>query len=257
MRFNEEQHSYVNDQGEEYMSATSFIKRFAKPFDKLKIAKKYAKKHKRDVEDVLADWEKAGQDAIKKGLFFHKMQEDELLAKSCVTIEDEEHPVYPSVYDNGDKVTTTQKLEPGIYPELCVWSDKYQIAGQADYVEVTKRGKINIKDYKTSKEIKTQGWEKWDGTTDKLAFPLHNLDDCNYNHYSLQLNLYAFLIKQHNRNLKIGSLTIEHIIGEVDEKTSTFEIKSIVQYKVHDLQKEIKVALEYYKNTKEPQLNHG
>lgn len=249
MRFNEEHHSYINEFGEIYTSATSFIKRFAKPFDKLKIAIKYAKKHKKKVEDVLAEWEKAGQDAIKKGLFFHKMQEDELLARSCVTIDEEEHPVWPSAYEDGDKITTTQKLEPGIYPELCVWSDKYQIAGQADYVEITKKGKINIKDYKTSKEIRVKGWEKWDGTTDKLKFPLHNLDDCNFNHYSLQLNLYAFLIKQHNRNLKIGNLTIEHIVGELNEDTNTFEIKSIQQYKAPDLQKEIKVALEYNKNT--------
>lgn len=250
MRFNEEHHSYINDDGEVYTSATSFIKRFAKPFERIKIATKFAKKHKRTVADVLEEWDKAGSDAIKKGLFFHKMKEDELLAQQNILIDEEEHTIWPSKYDGLDKITTSQKLDPGVYPELCVWSDNYQIAGQADYVEITKKGKINIEDYKTSKEIKKKGFENWDGTIQKMQFPLHSLDDCNFSHYSLQLNLYAFLIKQQNRNLKIGNLKIRHIVGEVNEETNNFEIKQIIDHKVPDLQKEVKIALEYYKNTK-------
>ena len=250
MKFIEQDHIYVNDEGEVYSSATSFIKTFCHPFEKQKIATKFAKKHKRTVEDVIAEWEKAGADAIKKGTAFHKIKEDELLALNNVVIEGEDHEVFASQWDNGVKTVDKLSLEPGIYPELIVWSDKYQIAGQADYIEITKGGKINILDYKTSKEIKMKGFEKWDGTVQKMLFPLQNLDDCNFNHYSLQINLYAFLVKNHNRNLEIGKLTIQHIAGEYDESEDKFTITNIVDYPVPNMQKEIKIVLDYWNHKK-------
>jgi hypothetical protein len=249
MRFNEEKHIYTNDEGEQYLSVTSFVKKFVKPFDKMKVAKKYAKKRKLSVEDVLADWEKAGQDAINKGTKYHKLQEDFLLNLGFMVLDNTEYPIVPCTYEGSDKVSSKLTLEPGIYPELCVWSDKYKLAGQADYVEITKNNKINIVDYKTSKEIRTQGYEKWDGTTEKMLFPLQNLDDCNFNHYALQLNLYAFMIKQHNRNLEIGKLSIQHVTGEIDEN-DIFIISESMRYDVPNLQKEVKIVLEYHKSHK-------
>lgn len=245
MIFNEFNHTYFNEQGDQYTSGTAFIKMFCKPFERDKIAAKYAKKHKKKVQDVLDEWSKAGDDAIKKGTFYHKMKEDELLEKENVLIEDHPHIIFRPIWNEGIKTHKSQKLEEGIYPELIVWSDKYKIAGQADYVEITKSGRINITDYKTSKEIKKQGFEKWDGSRDTMTFPLHNLDDCNFNHYALQINLYAFLIKQHNRDLKIGKLTIEHVIGILDD--GKFKLEATDYYKVPNLQTEIKTVLEYYK----------
>jgi hypothetical protein len=247
MRFNEEKHTYISNDIT-YLSATSFIKKFCKPFDRIKIGTKYAKKNKRTLEEVLAEWDKSGADSIKKGIFFHKIKETELLETEHIIIDDEPHSIFPCSYENGDKITTSLKLEPGVYPELIVWSDRYSIAGQADYVEITKSGKINIKDYKTSKEIKTESFMDWKGQHQMMSFPFNALQDCNFNHYSLQLNLYAYLIKSHNRNLEIGTLTIEHIIGDFNEEENKFEIKEIVQYRVPDLQDDIKVGLEYWKN---------
>lgn len=248
MKFNESNHTYFNDEGEQYLSGTSFIKKFCKPFDKDKIAAKYAKKHKRKIQDVLDEWAKAGDDAIKKGLAFHKMKEDQLNEKLNISIDNEDHPIVKANWINGLKINESLKLEPGIYPELIVWSDRYKIAGQADYVEITKKGYINVKDYKTSKEIKTNSYEKWDGTKEMLKFPMHNLEDCNFIHYSLQINLYAFLIKQHNRNLKIGKMYIEHIKGDFDESTGEFSDVEIISHKVPNMQEEVKILLEYYKN---------
>lgn len=247
MRFNEEKHSYISEDIV-YTSGTAFIKKFAKPFDRIKIGTKYAKKNKKTLEEVLQEWEQLGAEAIKKGIAFHKIKEQELLETEHIVIDDEPHSVYPCSYDNGDKVTESLKLEPGVYPELIVWSDRYRIAGQADYVEITKSGKINIKDYKTSKEIKLNSYKSWDDRPQMMSFPFNNLEDCNFNHYALQLNLYAYLIKSHNRNLEIGTLTIEHIIGDYNEETNTFEIKEIVSYVVPNLQDDIKVGLEYWKN---------
>lgn len=250
MKFNELDHTYFNDDGELYISGTSLIKLFHKPFEKEKIAARFAKKHKRKVQDVLDEWDKAGKDAIRKGIAFHTMKEEELNKKLDVVLDDEKHPIIKGNWHEGLKISDSLKLEPGVYPELIVWSDRYKIAGQADYVEITKKGFINIKDYKTSKEIKKNSYEKWDGTKETMYFPIHNLEDCNFNHYSLQINLYAYLIKQYNRKLKIGKLSIEHIIGEFNEETNSFSDIQTISYKIPDMQSDIKILLEYYRNQK-------
>jgi hypothetical protein len=46
---------------------------------------------------------------------------------------------------------------------------------------------------------------------DTMLFPLDNLDNTNYWHYSLQLSLYAYLLQQINPSFNIKSLKINHI----------------------------------------------
>lgn len=251
MRFNEQNHTYINDEGVQYTSATAFVKKFVSPFERDKIAAKFAKKNKRTIQDVLDEWKKISDDAIKKGTAYHKLKEEQLLSLDGVMIDDEKHQIFPSIWEGDIKVAKTLKLEPGIYPELIMWSDKYKIAGQADYIEITKSGKINITDYKTSKEIKHHAFQKWDGTKQMMGYPLNHFEDCNFHHYCIQINLYAFLIKQHNRSLKIGDLKIEHVVCELNEETNEVQIKEVITYKVPHLQDDIKIALDYYKQKQE------
>lgn len=248
IRFNEQDHIYFDDDGLVYLSGTKFIKAFVKPFDKQKVAARYAKKNKKPIQDVLSEWDELGRVAIEKGVAYHKLREEELYSRDHVDIEGELHPIYKCDFEGELKVAKSLKLGPGVYPELIVWSDKYKIAGQADYVEITKSGKLNITDYKTSKEIKKHGHERWDGSYQKMLFPLHNLDDCNFNQYALQINLYALLIKMHNKDVEIGELKIQHIAGSFDSEKRDFTVDNIVNYPVPNLQREIKIALEYHNN---------
>jgi hypothetical protein len=251
MRFNDSDHTYFNEEGIQYTSATQFVKKFVKPFEKEKKAKAYAKKHKKNWEEVVAEWEKLGSDSMTKGTAYHKLKEQELLDLGKVLIEDEEHEIFSTEWEGDVKISESLKLEPGVYPELIVWSDRYKIAGQVDYVEVTKSGVLNIIDYKTSKEIKTRGFENWNKTRQMLFFPLNNLEDCNFNHYALQINLYAFCIRQHNRNLELGEMKIQHVVCDYNEETKEVTVKEIVNYIVPNLQDEIKMALEYFKEKQE------
>ena len=41
--------------------------------------------------------------------------------------------------------------------------------------------------------------------------PISHLDDCNLNHYNLQLSIYAYIIKKHNPKLRVGNLKIQHV----------------------------------------------
>ena len=118
--------------------------------------------------------------------------------------------VKPIVKDNGVKIAPEQKLQDGVYPEHFVYLKSLGLCGQADLVEIV-NGEINITDYKTNKEIKESGFTNWEGITSKMYNPVGHLDDCNLNHYNLQLSIYAYIIKKHNPKLKIGKLTIQHV----------------------------------------------
>ena len=68
-----------------------------------------------------------------------------------------------------------------------------------------------IKTHNTSKEIARKSFVNWEGVSKKMLKPLQHLEDCEFNHYALQLSLYAYIILRHNPLLSIGSLTIEHV----------------------------------------------
>ena len=121
--------------------------------------------------------------------------------------------IKPIIDQNGIKIAPEQKLKDGVYPELFVYLKSAGLCGQADLVTIV-NGKINILDYKTNKEIKEKGFTNWEGITSKMYKPVNHLVDCNLKHYNLQLSLYAYIIKKHNPKLKIGELTIQHVIFE-------------------------------------------
>lgn len=43
-----------------------------------------------------------------------------------------------------------------------------------------------------------------------MKYPLNTLDDCNYNHYALQLSTYAWMLQKINPNFIIKDLIINH-----------------------------------------------
>ena len=121
----------------------------------------------------------------------------------CVFLDPRPPPPDPAPPPN-------QKLEEGVYHEHLVYLKSAKLCGQADLVEIV-NGYINITDYKTNKEIKTKGFTNWEGITNKMFRPVNHLDDCNLNHYNLQLSIYAYIIKKHNPKLKVGKLNIQHV----------------------------------------------
>ncbi len=234
MKFFEDKHVYINDDGENYVSVTTLIKKYEPHKDWEQIAAKYAKKVKKTTEEVQAAWKEEGRKAIEKGTTYHNMMESLYNDKGSWIVEDEECIVCPSPIVDGVKSAKSLKLEQGVYPELLVYSHKYKVAGQADLVEVVKN-KINIKDYKTSKEIKKESYKNWKTGYEKMLFPLNNLMNSNFWHYSVQLNLYMYMLKTHNPNYKIGIMEIHHI------KDNEVEV-----HEVPNLQREIKALLQHY-----------
>lgn len=212
--FKEDEHKYEGN-GIKWTSVTSFIGLFKESFDSIAAAEKATQNKKSkwfnmSVQDILNAWDLERDRSVTLGNWYHKQRESDIVG--CDTIEREgvNLIINPPVIKDGIKISLNQKLEDGIYPEHIVYLESIGLCGQADLVEVV-NGKINITDFKTNKEIKKTSFVK-NGVSKKMKAPLSHLDDCNFNHYSLQLSLYAYMIKKHNPKLKIGKLTIQHVI---------------------------------------------
>jgi hypothetical protein len=223
--FKEKGHTYEsNDQDKiDWISVTSLVSMFKEPFDGKTQAKKSSKNKKSKwygmaPKEILDAWDNEKNRAIKLGNWYHNQREADILDFKTIEKDGIEVPIIkPIVKENGVKLAPEQKLSDGVYPEHLVYLKSAKICGQADVVEIV-NGVININDYKTNKEIKEKGFTNWEGITKKLYKPVSHLDDCNLNHYNLQLSIYAYIIKKHNPKLKIGKLTIQHVkfkqIGE-------------------------------------------
>ena len=122
--------------------------------------------------------------------------------------------------------------------ELVVGDEDIGICGSIDFLCYSKKLKsLIIIDYKSNKEIK---FESYRGQ--KMTGCLSHLDDCNYNHYSLQLNGYQYILEK-NTNLKLNN---EHYLVWINENNSSYVI-----YKTRDLYNEAKEMLLEYKKKNE------
>jgi hypothetical protein len=202
-----------------WISVTSFISKFKPKFDAEKQAKKSSKNKNSKwsgmtPKEIIEAWDVETKRAIDLGNWYHNQREIGLLDFKTIEREGIEVPIVRPIIDkNGVKIAPDQKLEPGVYPEHLSYLKSAGICGQADLVTVV-NGKVNITDYKTNKEIKEKGFTNWEGITSKMYKPLSHLDDCNLNHYSIQLSIYMYIILKHNPKLKAGKLTIQHVSFE-------------------------------------------
>lgn len=234
MKFIDGSHSYISNTGEQYLGVTSLIKKYEPKKDWTAIATAFAKKHKKTVEEVQELWKEEGRKAIEKGVAFHSKMESDYVSRGEVEIDGTKFKVIPSPMEDGVKLAIPLKLEEAVYPEIIIYSDKYKISGQADLVEII-NGKMHIKDYKTSKEIKIESYKHWKNGHEMMLYPMQHLMNCNYNQYALQLNIYMCLLKAHNRKLSIGKMQIHHI---KDDEIKIYDIKN--------MQREAKTLLEHH-----------
>jgi hypothetical protein len=223
--FNADDHSYksIDDENIKWISVTTLVSHFKKPFDAKKIAAKVTKNKNSkwfgiDPVSIQKIWDSEADRSIVLGSWYHNQREADLCALASMEREGVTVPVFkPNEVKEGVKVAPSQKLEPGVYPEHMVYLRSAGICGQSDLVEVV-NGKVNIIDYKTNKEIKKESYVNYEGISDKMAPPVDSLDDCNFYHYALQLSIYMYIILKHNPKLKPGRIFIHHITFEIEKE---------------------------------------
>jgi hypothetical protein len=223
VKFLPQEHKYISvDPSEniQWTSVTSVISNFKEHFDADAIAEKSSKNKKSKwygmtPEAIKEAWKNESDRAITLGTWYHNQRESDILDCDTINRDGFDLKIIKSVEVDGLKTAPNQKLQDGIYPEHFVYLKSAGVCGQSDRVEVV-NGRVDVYDYKTNKEIKKESYKNWEGISKKMFHPVSHLDDCNYNHYALQLSLYMYIILKHNPKLKPGKLCLDHVIFEDD-----------------------------------------
>lgn len=227
--FHEKEHKYINPLGLQYISVTQLIHKLEPVKDWKQIAQKYIdvrtvdqllndisnkyniellevisifKEYGIKAETVMMFWENKKDLSCEKGNIFHNNKEKEVLESQGETVEDTSIFIPIGNIDTNIKQDDLSKLPEGIYPELLVWSDKYQIAGKIDkpYLYIENGNRFSkIDDYKTNESIKKYNYIDKKGNeviNEYLKKPVAHIPNTNYWHYQLQLNIYGFLLEE-------------------------------------------------------------
>lgn len=229
VKFYDKAHKYKESAtGKELHSVTRLIHSHFPSFDEKAMARMlagfaWAKKQKKGVRYWLSEWKKNREE----GSLCHEEMEKYLLdPRGSEVLFDVYNPRSLSgVSFLKDFLPQYSSYE--VIPEMIVYDDN--LAGQSDLI-LNKNNNVVIVDWKFTKRIKREAYNKEQGTgTSKLTSHLVN---CNYNTYSLQLSIYAYLLEKKGYNPE--RLVLVHI--DPDGKVVPYEIdylrstaKSIVE----------------------------
>jgi len=146
---------------------------------------------------VKKEWQDKATTAATKGTFIHQILEDKVNGLP-VTLPGKypEEKVAMQFYDD---FYASGHWKPVALEDI-LWHP-VGLSGQADAIVETRYGELALVDYKTSKKI-----GRVNDYNNKMLRDFSHLDDCEFNHYSLQLSLYKWM-----SDLPIKNLIIVHI----------------------------------------------
>lgn len=194
--FDEAEHLYVyRPTGESFVSGTTFIHQFFEEFDGPKIVDKMMASPKwpsspyfgQTKEQILAKWAQEGEAAAAAGTAMHSKIEREWLGE---TVDWSDQAAEGAHF----ACVKQDLLAEGWRPyrlEWRIYTETHKVAGTLDALFTNAAGEFLLVDWKRSKEFKhVNPWQRGKG-------PVRDLPDCNVIHYTLQLNLYAWILAEH------------------------------------------------------------
>lgn len=246
--FNDSAHCYfdVNDESKKYISVTTLIGRYEQEFDRefwssykalekllpkdawqlekksLLASKKFNKEildtynisendFNKAQQDILDEWDKKNREACERGTKIHADLENSFYAGG--------KNVNLQKFGIGGKFECRKDysdldLEYGVYPEYLIYRESddgiLKLAGQIDCI-VKSDNDIILIDHKTNAKIDLKsGYNTQTKSTAKMKYPLNNLDDANFWHYTMQLSTYAWMLQKINPNFVIKDLILNH-----------------------------------------------
>jgi len=233
--FDEPTHSYTIDGSKNgIMSVTTLIHQYFPHFNAKEVIKKMQKnmpeKYKgmtnKEIEKM---WQDSGKEASSLGTTLHKSIE--------YFYNDINHDNNSNEYNYF--LEFNENVKNRLRPYRTEWSifrTELKLAGQLDmlYEIIDKPGEYALYDWKRVKEIKTEN------SFEKGKEGLNHLDHCNYNHYSIQLNIYKRLLET-LYGLKIVEmfLVVLHPENETFKLMEVFEMKKEIDYIFRERKKKL------------------
>jgi len=217
-----ETHNYKlkDNQSIEFTSCTTFIKYFFKQFDSIGIANHLTSTHPKYIgttpQDLVATWDKKADE----GTIIHYEIEQ--------FIKEGTEPTKPQSQKAVEWIRGKINNKYKMMSEVIVYSEELELAGTIDMLLYDNKDKsYKILDWKTNNKLSLSSFNKKMGTHKAAS----HLEDCNFNHYSLQLSLYRYLLEKYYK-LKVTGTAIIHL-----------DNNKIKTYKTHYFKDEIEAML--------------
>ena len=198
IEFDEKNHVYFVDGIPYEISVTGFIKSFFHEFDANQVIEKNYNKWQYDrnskyygltIEEIKHNWEKNAKDASVKGSKLHKDIE-----AFYNDIEYHNNSIEFNFFLNFNN-RVKKKFKP-YRTEWTIFDEEIKLAGSVDMCYADEANNFHLFDWKRSKYIKKENHYK------KGKHPLSHIDDANYWHYALQLNIYKYILeKNYSKNI--------------------------------------------------------
>lgn len=192
--FDEGPHIYTIDGDSDFMSVTTWNHSHFGHFEPDKIIEKMmnspkwpqSKYYGMSRKQIKELWEKNGKEASEAGT---KMHYDIECYYNDMEVEIEEGCIEWDYFEMFENIIG-RNLEP-YRTEWMVWDKELKFAGSIDMVFKNPDGTLQIYDWKRCKEIKKIN--RFQSATTPC---ISHLPDCNFWHYSLQLNTYKYMLEK-------------------------------------------------------------
>ena len=149
--------------------------------------------------EILARWSRNGEVQSRRGQLLHHHAE---CLMNGVAVEEPHSPEFKQVCQ-----IYTALLSHGMVPhrtELCIFHQGLRVAGQIDALFLDASWRLVIVDWKRVRNLRTEGF-------DPLRYPLDRLSDSNDWIYSLQLNLYRYILEtEYSHGVSAMYLAVVH-----------------------------------------------
>lgn len=227
--FDEEPHVYYVNGDPDNVSVTTLVHKYFPKFDADQVISRMmssknwpnSKYYGMTAEEIKKQWDQTGNDATTRGTRMHLSIETFYNGVSTEQYEDDvEFKMFKQFYEDHKDLVDAYRTEWEVYDE------EHKIAGSIDMVFENKDDDtLSIYDWKRSKEIKLKntfggrGFDHLDG-----------YHDCNYVHYSLQLNIYKYILEKHyGKKIRDLFLVVMHPNFEKYQKYECLDLQDVVQ----------------------------
>jgi ATP-dependent exoDNAse (exonuclease V) beta subunit len=226
LHFEEKEHIYTLDGEHTCVSVTTLIHRYFPHFDADKVIAKMmrapswptSKYYGKTADEIKSEWERAGSEASAAGTKMHHAIEmyyngDDSFVRAAEAsgAGDPEMKHFRAFLNDYGHLTPYRT-------EWMVFDEDKRVAGSIDMVfeDPTQPGALMIFDWKRSKEIKM--FNPWQSGTGPLA----SLSDCNFVHYSLQLNTYKHILEE-----KYGKVVTDLRLVILHPNNDTYQVLTV------------------------------
>ena len=188
--FTESDHTYLDDNAIEYISATTLVHNAFPPFDARAAATAKSRRTGVPAENYIAEWDAMRDAAAEAGTRTHENCERQILGRFHEMHQpksEEERIRFRAAWY---AVEELQKVYRKIEPEKLVFSPRFHVAGSIDMLCQHDAMRYEIGDWKFVKAINYSAYGNRTGTHLATA----TLPDCNFYHYALQLAIYRMIL---------------------------------------------------------------